>query len=108
MIVSYDLSLEEQAAVEEMLTKRRISIAKRQAKDFLLKQDIRDIAKFIIETCQDRSLLVDLVTDDTFHHTRQNLINLILNSAEKFHNEAISDPDFLKMIPDIFPVAFFE
>lgn len=104
MTVSYDLSLEEQVAVEKMLTKRRTSIAKRQAKDFLLKQDIHDIAKFIIEICQDRSLLIELIIDDTFHHTRQNFINLILNSAEKFHNEAISDIDFLKMIPDIFPV----
>ena len=107
MIVSYDLSLEEQAAVEEMLTRRRTSIAKRQAKDFLLKQDIRDIAKFITETCQDRPLLVELITDNTYH-TRHNLTDLILNNAEKFHNEAISDLDFLKMIPDIFPVAFFE
>lgn len=108
MLVSYDLSLEEQVAVEKMLTKRRTSIAKQQAKDFLLKQDIHDIAKFIMETCQDQSLLVELIIDDTFHHTRQNFINLILNSAEKFHNEAISDIDFLKMIPDIFSVPSSE
>ena len=108
MIVSYDLSLEEQAAVEAMLTKRRTSIAKQQAKEFLLGQPIRDIANFIMETCQDRSLLVELITDDTFHHTRQNFINLILNSAGKFHNEAISDIDFLKMIPDIFSTSSSE
>lgn len=107
MIVSYDLSLEEQAAVEAMLTRRRTSIARRQAKDFLLDQHVRDIAKFITETCQDRSLLVELITDNAYH-TRHNLTDLILNNAEKFHNEAISDLDFLKMIPDIFPVAFFE
>ena len=107
MIVSYDLSLEEQAAVEEMLTRRRTSIAKRQAKDFLLKQDMRDIAKFITETCQDSPLLVELITDNAYH-TRHNLTDLILNNAEKFHNEAISDLDFLKMIPDIFPVLSSE
>lgn len=107
MIVSYDLSLEEQAAVETMLTKRRTSIARQIAKEFLLGQHIRDIAKFITETCQDRSLLVDLITDNAYH-TRHNLTDLILNNAEKFHNETISDLDFFKMIPDIFPAPFSE
>lgn len=107
MIVSYDLSLEEQAAVEAMLTKRKTSIAKQQAKELLLGQPIRDIAEFITETCQDRSLLVELITDNAYH-TRHNLTNLILNNAEKFHNEAISDLDFFEMIPTIFPIPFFE
>lgn len=107
MIVSFDLSLEEQAAVEAMLTKRRTSIAKQIAKKFLLDQHINDIAKFITETCQDKSLLVELITDNEYH-TRHNLTNLILDNAEKFHNEAISDLDFFDMIPTIFPIPFSE
>lgn len=100
MLVSYDLTLEEQQAVETMLSRRRTGIAKEKAKNFLFNQFIGHIANFIVENCNEVAALATLVTED---NTKETLVNFILNSPEKFYNENdVSQLDFFKNLPFIF------
>lgn len=101
MLVSYDLTLEEQQAVETMLSRRRISIAKEKAKNFLFDQFIGHIADFIAQNCNETAVLAKLILED---NTKEALINFILNFPEKFYNEndELSQLEFFKNLPFIF------
>lgn len=100
MLVSYDLTLEEQQAVETMLSRRRISIAKEKAKNFLSDQFIGHIADFVVQNCNETAALTKLILED---NTKEALINFILNFPEKFYNEnEVSQLEFFKNLPFIF------
>lgn len=100
MLVSYDLTPEEQEAVETILAKRRTSIAKEKAKKFLFNQWVRHIADFIVENCNEAAALSSLILED---NTKETLINFILNSPEKFYNkDEISQSDFFNNLPFVF------
>lgn len=100
MLVSYDLTLEEQQAVETMLSRRRTAIAKERAKNFLFNQFIGHIANFIVENCNEAAALATLIVEN---NTKETLINFILNFPEKFYNEnEVSQLDFFKNLPFTF------
>lgn len=103
MLVSYDLTPEEQQAVEEMLLRRRISIAKKRAKNFLFGQYGDSIAYFIAKNCNDTNALATLLLKN---YTRELLINFILDSPEKFFDEGeINQIDFFNNLPSTFNLS---
>lgn len=100
MVVSYDLTPEEQEAVEAMLTRRRTSIAKGKAKNFLFEQYEDDIVHFIVQNCNDTKALATLILEN---NTRESLINFILNSPDKFYNkDEVNQFEFFDTLPLFF------